>query len=88
MRDLILGLLSDAFRPESLEVSDDSHEHAGHRPGDPSSGTHFTVKIVSTVFEGKTRLERHRMVYEALSEPLGGQVHALRIFAWSPSERR
>jgi BolA protein len=88
MRDEILRLLSERFRPASLEVTDDSHLHAGHLPGEPSTGTHFTVTVVSDVFEGKTRLERHRLVYEALSGPLGATVHALRIVACSPSERR
>lgn len=87
MRDQILHLLTERFHPESLDVVDDSHLHAGHRPGEPSFGTHFTVTLVSAAFEGKTRLQRHRMVYEALSGPLGGSLHALRIIAGSPSER-
>ena len=72
--------------PESLDVADESHlheDHAGHRPG---GETHFRVYIVSPAFEGKSRIERHRMVNTTLDAELKGSVHALAIKAETPAE--
>jgi BolA family transcriptional regulator, general stress-responsive regulator len=85
-RDVITNKLREAFRPESLEVADESnlHEgHAGHRPG---GETHFRVYSVSPAFKGKSRIERHRMINAALSLELAGSVHALAIHAQAPGE--
>jgi BolA protein len=79
--------LSQAFAPEALEVVNDSHRHAGHA-GSPGTGeSHFTVKVVSEAFEGKSRIERHRMVNEVLAEELRGRIHALAVSALTPAER-
>jgi BolA protein len=60
------------------------HEgHAGYRPG---GETHFNVYIVSPAFEGKSRVERHRMVNTTLEAELKGSVHALAIKAQTPGE--
>ena len=76
--------LSQAFSPTSLSVRDDSHLHAGHAGARPEGETHFTVKVVSEAFAGKSRVERHRMVHAALSEELRERVHALAITADAP----
>lgn len=79
--------LTAAFTPEALEIVNDSHRHAGHA-GSPGTGeSHFTIKVVSAAFAGKSRLERHRMVNEVLAEELNGPVHALAINALAPEER-
>jgi len=78
--------LTRAFAPEALDVVNDSHRHAGHA-GSPGTGeSHFSVKVVSDAFAGKSRLERHRMVNEVLAEELAGKIHALAITALAPSE--
>jgi BolA protein len=78
--------LTAAFAPDALEIVNDSDRHAGHA-GSPGTGeSHFTVKVVSAAFAGKSRLERHRMVNEVLSEELAGKVHALAIRALAPGE--
>jgi BolA protein len=59
--------LHTVFRPDSLEVDDDSALHAGHE-GAKGGGGHYSVTIVSPVFAGVGPLERHRMVYEALAD--------------------
>jgi BolA protein len=79
--------LREAFSPESIEVLDESHRHRGH-PGAASGGGHFRVILVSGRFEGRTRIERHRMVYETLGDWMGSEIHALALETWSPSERR
>ena len=81
----IKALLTTALAPQRMEISDDSHLHAGHR-GAQGGGGHFSVTIVSESFTGKGLLERHRMVYDALSQALETEIHALSIQAYSPEE--
>jgi BolA protein len=86
VQDQIREKLTRAFSPEALDVVNDSHHHAGHA-GSPGTGeSHFSVKVVSAVFDGKSRVERHRMVNAVLAEELAGKVHALAITALSPEE--
>jgi acid stress-induced BolA-like protein IbaG/YrbA len=49
--------------------------------------THFDAVVVSTEFAGKRPLQRHQMVYRALGEAMGGDIHALSIRALTPDER-
>jgi BolA family transcriptional regulator, general stress-responsive regulator len=85
-RQIITNKLSEAFRPESLEVQDESHLHEGHAGHRPGGETHFRVYIVSQAFQGKSRIERHRMINATLAGELAGSVHALAIHAKSPGE--
>lgn len=85
-RDIIINKLREAFLPESLDVADKSHLHEGHAGHRPGGETHFRVYIVSPAFEGKSRVERHRMVNTALAVELEGSVHALAIKAQAPGE--
>jgi BolA family transcriptional regulator, general stress-responsive regulator len=85
-RDLITEKLTQAFAPQSLDVVDESHKHAGHAGHRPGGETHFRVYVVSESFRGKSRLERHRMVNETLAGELQGGVHALAIHASAPGE--
>jgi BolA protein len=85
-RDLITEKLHNAFAPESLDVEDESHQHAGHAGHRPGGETHFRVYIVSEAFRGKSRLQRHRMINAALASELAGGVHALAIHAAAPGE--
>ena len=85
-RDIIINKLREAFLPESLDVADESHLHEGHAGHRPGGETHFRVYIVSPAFEGKSRIERHRMVNATLAAELQGSVHALAIKAQAPGE--
>jgi BolA protein len=78
--------LRHALAPASLDVIDDSRHHAGHGHHHPDGESHFTVEVVSAAFEGKSRLERHRLVNALLAEELAGRVHALAISAKTPTE--
>jgi len=71
--------------PESLEVFDDSHEHAGHA-GAKQGGGHYQLMIVSGHFAGKNMVARHRLIYEALSDLMQTRIHALAIRAYAPEE--
>jgi BolA family transcriptional regulator, general stress-responsive regulator len=84
--DIITKKLTEAFAPQSLNVLDESHQHEGHAGHRPGGQTHFRVYIVSEVFKGKTRIERHRMINESLSGELASGVHALAIHAAAPGE--
>ena len=87
-RDVIINKLREAFSPESLDVTDESHLHEGHAGHRPGGETHFRLYIVSPAFEGKSRIERHRMINAALETELKGSVHALAISAKAPAELR
>jgi BolA family transcriptional regulator, general stress-responsive regulator len=82
----ITNKLREAFTPESLDVIDESHLHEGHAGHRPGGETHFRIYIVSDAFEGKSRIERHRMINATLAAELAGPVHALAIKAQAPSE--
>ncbi len=84
--DLITQKLTAAFAPQSLNVEDESHQHEGHAGHREGGQTHFRVYIVSNVFKGKTRLERHRMINGILVDELASGIHALAIHATVPGE--
>ncbi len=86
-RERIHRLLRDAFEPEILEVTDQSHHHVGH-PGARDGRGHFDVTVVARAFAGRPMIERHRMIYAALGEMMTTDVHALSIRAQSPEEIR
>ncbi len=78
--------LTAALNPEQLEIADESHRHAGHPGSRPGGETHFRVEIVATAFEGKSRLERQRLVYAALKDEMSQQIHALSLVTRAPGE--
>jgi BolA protein len=84
--DVITEKLTAAFAPQSLRVEDESHQHEGHAGHRPGGQTHYRVYIVSETFRGKSRIDRHRMVNQALAQELAGGVHALAIHAAAPGE--
>lgn len=84
--EMIRQRLNAALHPEALDIVDESHKHAGH-VGARSGGGHFKVKITADAFEGKTLIQRHRLVYDALGDAMHKEIHALSIDAKSPAER-
>lgn len=72
------------LQPQSLEIEDQSHLHAGHAGA--AGGGHFKVTIVATAFAGKNTMARHRLVYDAAGDLLRGRIHALVIRALAPDE--
>lgn len=83
--EMIRARLTEALTPESLDIEDESHRHAGHAGARDGRG-HFRVRIVSTAFSGKSALARHRAVYAALGELMQSDIHALAIDARAPGE--
>ena len=75
------------LQPVTLDLRDESAQHAGHAGSRPSGGTHWQLAIVSEAFRGKSPVARHRMVYEALGDLMQRDIHALRIEAIVPGQR-
>lgn len=78
--------LSTALSPSRLEVIDDSELHRGHSGHDARGESHFTVRIEAALFEGRSRVDRQRMVNRALADLLADRVHALAIVARAPGD--
>ena len=72
--------LEDALSPSSLEIIDDSHKHVGHA-GARGGGGHFTVNVIAAAFDGKSPIQKHRMVYDAVGDMMNAEIHALSINA-------
>lgn len=78
--------LENALNPQRLMVVDESARHEGHAGAREGGETHFKVEIVSSAFQGLSRLERQRLVHRILADELDGPVHALSIQAHAPAE--
>lgn len=74
-----------ALEPTRLDVVNESELHAGHRSSPGTGESHFRVLIVSPLFAGRSRLERHRMVNAALTDEMS-RIHALALAAFAPGE--
>lgn len=81
---LIEARLNAAFSPTKMSLIDESHLHAGHAGAQSGKG-HYALEIHAAVFEGKTPIARHRMIYQALGELMDTHIHALRIRAKTAS---
>ena len=82
----MLRRLDSALSPTRVELIDDSESHRGHGGYNPAGESHFTLRIESAAFGGKSRVERQRMVHSALGDLLHERVHALSIKATAPGE--
>jgi stress-induced morphogen len=72
--DAIVAVIQAAFPDAKVEIKD--------LAGD---GDHYQATVVAEAFRGKTRLQQHQMVYEALGERMGGELHALALRTLPPS---
>ncbi|MBD3770397.1 MAG: BolA family transcriptional regulator [Rhodobacterales bacterium] len=80
----IRDLLTEAFEPVNLEITDDSGKHAGHAGAAPGGETHYTVKITSAAFEGLSRVQVQRSVMLVLQPEFDTGLHALSLKASAP----
>ena len=78
--------LRAALAPTRLAVVDESHRHRGHAGARPEGESHFHVEIVASAFDGLSRIDRQRRVYDILASELAGPVHALSVTARTPQE--
>jgi BolA protein len=72
--------LRQQLQPSVLLVIDESSQHAGHVGANAEGvGSHFRVRIASPLFTGKSRVARHRLVYDSLQNFIDQGLHALAI---------
>ena len=86
MQQRIVERLTAALDPIVLDVVDESDRHAGHAGAREGGGTHYRVRVVSAKFERKSRVERHRLVYDLLTAEFADGLHALALIANAPGE--
>ncbi|WP_416548584.1 BolA family protein [Limnohabitans sp. DCL3] len=80
LSEQIHARLSERLQPTALRVVDESAAHAGHMgANDSGQGTHMRVSIASPLFSGLSRVQRHRLVYDALQDFIDQGLHALAI---------
>ena len=84
-RARIESLLRERLAAVHVEVIDESHLHAGHAGAAGGAG-HFRAVVVSKAFEGKSLVERQRLVYGALAEMMGPEIHALAMQTLTPEQ--
>ncbi|ETW80829.1 hypothetical protein HETIRDRAFT_319518 [Heterobasidion irregulare TC 32-1] len=86
----IKAKLTALLMPSELTITNDSWQHRHHAPmraqGGGSGETHFTVKVISEAFHGKSSMQRHRMIYAALSDEFQNGLHALSLHTKTPQE--
>jgi BolA family transcriptional regulator, general stress-responsive regulator len=86
VQESISKKLTETFAPVSLQVLDESNQHAGHAGHQGREETHFRIHIVADAFKGKSRVVRHRLINDLLADELKGSVHALAVHASAPGE--
>lgn len=78
--------LTDRLAPLRIEITDESHRHAGHAAAQPEGETHFAITVVAAAFAGLPRVARQRLVYGILAEELTTRIHALSLKTLTPDE--
>ncbi|KAK0871541.1 BolA domain UV induced protein Uvi31 [Friedmanniomyces endolithicus] len=90
MEDAVRQKVTQALKPTSLEIFNDSHLHSHHKAmkDTTSQETHFRLFITSEAFSSKMQPARHRMVYTLLKDELAAQggIHALQLRTRTPEE--
>ena len=86
MQERIVARLTAALDPLALDVIDESDRHAGHAGAREGGGTHYRVRVVSARFEGRSRVERHRLVHDLLKAEFADGLHALALATKAPDE--
>lgn len=87
VKDRIVAALTQGLHPETLEVIDESHQHAGHMGSRAGGETHFRVRVTAQAFVGQSRVERHRAINALLADEIRPDgVHALAIEARAPGD--
>ena len=85
-KDQIIDALKKHFDIQHFEIKDETDKHRNHSESQKSGGGHFHVILVSPDFEGKTFLQRHRMVYDVLKDDFKSHIHALSLKTLTPQE--
>lgn len=86
MEEIIKAKIEASLSSTYVEVINESHKHAGHMGDDGSGETHFRLMVVSSAFENKNRIERHRTIHAILENELQNKIHALALKTYTPDE--
>ncbi|MFA7277330.1 MAG: BolA family protein [Pseudobdellovibrionaceae bacterium] len=86
IRERITRILQEELTPIYLNVEDFSEKHVGHAGYRDGGQTHFSVVVVSSALEGKSRVDRHRMIYNLLDSLIAQGIHALKLTTLTPEE--
>jgi BolA family transcriptional regulator, general stress-responsive regulator len=86
MQERIVARLTAGLDPALLDVVDESDRHAGHAGAREEGGTHYRVRVVAAKFASKSRVERHRLIYDLLAGEFADGLHALALVAKAPGE--
>lgn len=86
MEKRIFNKLKKGLNPLKIEVINESHMHAGHRSSPGTGESHFRVFVISELFREMSRVARHRMVNDLVSEELKEGIHAFSLSAYAPGE--
>lgn len=75
--------LLQSMNPQHLDIIDESHHHIAHHK---NGGGHYSLTVVTDLFNNKSRIQRHRMVNEALASLFSEKIHALSIHTFTTTE--
>lgn len=78
----LIERLSTEFSPKFLLVENESHKHSAGKGAD----SHFKIVLVSDIFEGMSKVARHRLLYQFLALDLQEGIHALALHLYSQTE--
>ena len=84
--DIIREKITEGLAPETLDVKDESHLHAGHAGAREGGESHFRIRVVSEQFSGLGLVARQRLVNDILRAELAGPIHALAMKTLTPEE--
>jgi len=85
-KDKILQILKDDFQIKHIELKDETHKHSKHPEAQKFGGKHFALTIVANDFDGKTLINKHKMIHQALESMFPKEIHALKIKALNLEE--
>jgi BolA protein len=84
--DRIIKNITEQLVTFKLQVEDESHLHQGHAGYIEGGETHFKIIVVSDDFKGKSKVLRHKMIYNILQKEIEDRIHALSIKAYTTDE--
>ena len=82
----IEAAIRSAFPCERILVVDESHLHRGHAGARPYGQSQYRVMVISNAFDGKSRVDRQRLVHAALGERMEEAIHALSLNLRTPEQ--
>ncbi|USO01018.1 MAG: BolA family transcriptional regulator [Alphaproteobacteria bacterium] len=83
----IKQVLSAALRDCALTITNDSAKHAKHKENPGGEETHLIIRVISTHFQGMSRIARHRYIHSLLAAEFHTGLHAITLILLAPEEK-